>query len=113
MVRGYAPVPIVACVAGVIEGEDPTLACSYQTPFGISDFSTGQSFGQVSRTLRPPASHTMVTISFGGVSGAAARTSGRAEPSGASNPSNCRSPAVVGAMPAIVTGRCTAGCGFR
>ena len=104
---------MVACVAGVIDGDEPTLACSYQTPFGISDSSTGQSFGHVSRTLRPAASQTMVTISFGGVSFAAARTSGMATPSVAWNASKSSSPACVGAMPAIVTGRSTGGCGFR
>ena len=30
--------PCVACVAGVIDGDEPTLASSYQTPLGISDF---------------------------------------------------------------------------
>ncbi len=51
----------------------------------------------------PPASQTMVTISFGISSvGSIASVIGR--PSIARNPSKCRSSAMVGAMPARVTG---------
>ena len=101
---GNAPVPIVACVAGVIEGLEPTLAFSYQTPPSISDRRTGQSSGYVSRTLRPPASQTRVTINRGGCSGGG--ISRRTLPSGASK-SKSRSAACVGAMSAMVTGRST------
>ena len=54
----------------------------------------------------PPASHTSVTMSFGGF--AAGRTASFIGwPSIALKPSNCRSFAAVGAMPARVTGRLT------
>ena len=88
----------------MIDGDEPTLAWSNQIPFGIIERSTGQSFGNASRTLSPPASHTSVTISGGGVPGLG--TSGIALPSGASNP-KCSSLASVGATSASVTGRCT------
>jgi hypothetical protein len=101
---GNAPVPIVACVAGVIDGLDPTLASSNQTPSSISERRTGQSSGNVSRTFRPAASQTSVTISAGGTSETG--ISGIASPSGASK-SNPSSDACVGGMSAIVTGRST------
>ena len=53
---GYAPVPRLEWIAGVIEGDEPAVAFSYQTPFGISECRTGHSFYHVSRTSRPPAS---------------------------------------------------------
>jgi hypothetical protein len=74
-------------------------------PLGIIDRSTGQSFGNASRTLSPPASHTSVTISGGGVP-VFGTISGIDFPSGASNP-KCSNLASVGATSASVTGRCT------
>ena len=108
MCIGKAPVPIVACVAGVIEGDEPTLASEYQTPSGISERKTGQSSGNASRTPMPPASQTSVTISRGGVAGGS--ISGSAAPSGASK-SKPRSAACVGATSASVAGRSTSPSG--
>ena len=104
MCIGNSPVPIVAWVAGVIEGDEPTSAFAYHTPSGISAFSSGQSSGNSSSTLIPPASHTSVTMSLGGVEGVS--ISGRARPSTSGKPKS-RSSACVGAMSAMVTGRST------
>ena len=108
---GNAPVPIVAWICAVLVGDEPTVASVYHVPFGISDLVNGQAFGCASSTLMPPASHTSVTTSFGRSrpdSGSSASVIGR--PSGAWNPSNFNRSAVVGAMPADVTGRATSPC---
>ncbi len=102
---------MLAWICAVLVGEEPTLASSYHVPFGISDFRYGQECGCAARTSRPPASHTTVTISFGGsgrwASGRSASVIG--EPSGAVY-GKCSSFAAVGAMPTDVTGRFTAPC---
>ena len=100
--------PIVAWICAVLVGEEPTVASVYQVPFGISDLVNGQAFGCSSSTLMPPASQTIVTSSFGtSRSASGSRASVIGWPSGARNPSNFRSSAAVGAMPATVTGRST------
>ena len=83
-------------------GEEPTYASSYHVPFGINDFRYGHSFACSCRTLMPAESHTSTTTSLGGVCpGSIALLIG--VPSGAVNPSKCRSDACVGAMSASVT----------
>src|SRR3954468_24671061 len=104
---GYAPVPIVAWIVGVFDGDDPTVAFVNQAPCGISDLRYGHSFFQWSRTSMPPESHTSCTNSRGGVprceAGRSASVIGL--PYGAWNPSKFRNSASVGAMSADVTGR--------
>src|SRR5436853_1664525 len=64
---GKSPVPMLAWSCAVLVGEEPTVALEYHAPCGIIFFSTGQEFGHRLRTSMPPASHTSVTRSFGGV----------------------------------------------
>ena len=95
---GNDPVPIVACVCAVEVGVVPTVARSYHVPSGIRDARCGQSPSQRSRTLRPPASQTIVMTSRGGSSLPwIASTIG--VPSLGRNGKPCSSP-VVGAIPA-------------
>src|ERR671927_353582 len=61
-----SPLPLIAGVLGVDVGEEPTVAWSYHVPCAISDRRNGHDVGQRESTLRPPASHTIVTRSFGG-----------------------------------------------
>ena len=89
-------------------GEDPTVAFEYHAPCGISALRFGHESGQRFSTSMPPASHTRVTISFGGAwrcdSGRSASDIGR--PS-SDWKGKCRSDAWVSAMSASVTGRFT------
>ena len=103
---GYAPVPIVAWIVGVFDGEEPTVALVNHAPCGISDFRYGHSVFQWSSTSMPPESHTSCTNSRGGVwrcdAGRSASVMGF--PSGAWKPLKFRNCASVGAMSAEVTG---------
>src|SRR6266511_3734763 len=82
-VRGNAPVPIVAWTGAVLDGLDPTVACSYQAPRVTSPRRLGQSSGHRSRTFRPPPSHTATTMSFGFEAPPLSATSAMSLPSGA------------------------------
>src|SRR3954451_5527614 len=99
---------MLAWSCAVLVGDEPTVAFEYQAPCGIMFLSTGQELGHRFSTSMPPASHTRVTISFGGVwrcdSGRSASDIGR--PS-SDWKGKCRSDAWVSAMSASVTGRFT------
>ena len=92
----------------MLVGEEPTVASEYQAPCGVIFFSTGQECGHLLRTSMPPASHTRVTRSFGGVgrldAGTSASVIGR--PSNEWN-GKFNNAASVSAMSASVTGRLT------
>src|SRR4051812_16443172 len=60
--QGNTPVPIVVWIAGVTDGEDPTVAFVYDTPSRIIRARFGQSSGHCSIAFQPPPSHTTVMI---------------------------------------------------
>ena len=95
--------PIVACIGGVFDGDDPISASSNQTPRSMRLERNGQSSGHSSSTLRPAPSHTSVTSSFGGPARSLAGSSARVSswPSGAAKSKSSIS-AFVGAMSASV-----------
>src|SRR3954452_6396893 len=105
--EGNAPVPIVAWIGGVFDGEDPDVAWVYNAPFGKSEWRYGHSCFQAFNTSHPPASQTSVTISGGAVERRASGTSASVidEPSGAWNRLKFSRSACVGARSASVTGR--------
>src|SRR5918996_3934018 len=92
-------------MAGVTEGEEPTVNRSNQAPRGMSRPRTGQASGYSASTFRPPPSHTTTTMSLGGPvrssGGRSASVIGR--PSGAVK-SKSRNRAIVGATSAMVAG---------
>src|SRR5436190_17865621 len=104
-VLGNAPVPMVAWMGAVFDGFEPTVALSYQVPWGISPCRWGHIRGHRFSTYRPPASHTSTTTSLGWAPGTMA--SSMDSPSGALKSVNPASLATVGAMSAEVTERFT------
>src|SRR5438105_2017792 len=107
LLEGNAPVPIVAWIGGVFDGEEPDVACVYSAPCGMSEWRYGHSCVHAFSTSQPPASHTSVTTSGGGVVRCeAGRSASDIDvPSGAWKRWKFKSAASVGATSASVTGR--------
>ncbi len=102
---GSAPVPIVAWLTGVFEGEAPAIVFVNHAPSFRSERRYGHAFGQVSSTSVPAESHTSVTSSRGsGRRSFGCRASVRALPSGARKSGKSSIAACVGAMSASVVG---------
>src|SRR5919106_6983246 len=63
---GQVPVPIVAWMAGVTDGDDPTTAFSTDVPPRMMRLRLGHALGHWLRTFQPPPSHATTRIAFGG-----------------------------------------------